>query len=180
MIIRQAVPTDYDSILEIQRLNTPENLDAENLQQGYIVSQMSRAQLEAINSKLGILVAVEGKTVAGFVCMTATCAKPHPPVIDALLEQAETHSLNQRPMTELSPFLYGPVCISRRFRGAGVLSQLFAAVKSHMHGKYDAGLAFIADDNPHSLVAHIQGLGMSDVTRFRFDGKDYHLVAFEV
>ncbi len=38
MIIRQAVPADYDSILEIQRLNTPENLDAENLQQGYIVS----------------------------------------------------------------------------------------------------------------------------------------------
>ena len=180
MIIRQAVPTDYDSILEIQRLNTPENLDAENLQQGYIVSQMSRAQLEAINSKLGILVAVEGKTVAGFVCMTATCAKPHPPVIDALLEQTETHSLNQRPMTELNPFLYGPVCISRRFRGAGVLSQLFTAVKAHMHGKYDAGLAFIADDNPHSLVAHIQGLGMSDVTRFRFDGQDYHLVAFEV
>ena len=112
--------------------------------------------------------------------MTATCAKPHPPVIDALLEQAETHSLNQRPMTELTPFLYGPVCISRRFRGAGVLSQLFTAVKAHMHGKYDAGLAFIADDNPHSLVAHIQGLGMSDVSRFRFDGKDYHLVAFEV
>lgn len=67
MIIRQATPADYDSILEIQRLNTPENLDAENLQQGYIVSQMSRAQLEAINGKLGILVAVEGKTVAGFV-----------------------------------------------------------------------------------------------------------------
>ena len=180
MIIRQAVPADYDSILEIQRLNTPENLDAENLQQGYIVSQMSRAQLEAINSKLGILVAVEGKTVAGFVCMTATCAKPHPPVIDALLEQTETHSLNQRPMTELNPFLYGPVWISLRVCGAGVLSQLFTAVKAHMHGKYDAGLAFIADDNPHSLVAHIQGLGMSDVTRFRFDGKDYHLVAFEV
>lgn len=61
MIIRQATPADYDSILEIQRLNTPENLDAENLQQGYIVSQMSRAQLEAINGKLGILVAVEVK-----------------------------------------------------------------------------------------------------------------------
>ena len=56
---------------------------------------------------------------------------------------------------------YGPVCLDAAWRGKGVLKRLYAAVKAHTSHDYDVGALFIDDDNPHSLAAHVQGLGMT-------------------
>lgn len=178
--LRQATAADFDAILDLQAQNTPEHLSGQDRRQGYIVSRMERRQLEAINSQLGIMVALRGDTLAGFVCLMPPDARPRPPVVDAMLEIAAGQRLAQQNIRDLRTFLYGPVCIAAAFRGQGLLQQLFDAVRAHLHGRYDAGLAFIADDNPHSLAAHVSGLGMHDVARFDCAGKAYHLVAFRV
>jgi hypothetical protein len=41
-------------------------------------------------------------------------------------------------------------------------------------------VAFVADDNPRSLAAHIRRLSMEKVARFNYGGKDYHSIAFSV
>jgi len=178
MLIRQARASDYPAILTLQRLNTPENLSGAQLQQGFIVSTMDEAQLASLNQDLGILVAEHDGQLAGFVCLSQTDTQPRPPVVDALVETLASLTFNGRPLAEQRVFLYGPVCLATQWRGKGVLKQLFAAVKNHTHERFDLGALFIDQHNPHSLAAHVDGLGMHALSTFDCQGKRYWLLAF--
>lgn len=178
MLIRQALPTDYPVILALQAQNTPEHLTAEQRQQGFIVSQMNEQQLASINNGLGILIATEDERLAGFVCLMPTDAQPRPPVVDAMLQTLATQRFEGRTLDQQQVFLYGPVCLSAEWRGKGVLRQLFNAVKKRTQQEFDVGALFINDDNPHSLAAHVDGLGMTALATFHCNNQSYQLVVF--
>ena len=178
MLIRQAVPADYQAILALQAQNTPEHLNAQQRQQGFIVSQMNEKQLASINSGLGILIAIEDQQLAGFVCLMPTDAQPRPPVVDAMLQTLANQQFQGQTLSQRRVFLYGPVCLSAEWRGKGVLRQLFAAVKARTQQDFDVGALFINDDNPHSLAAHVDGLGMTALTSFHCNQQNYQLVVF--
>lgn len=178
MIIRQARPEDYPAILQLQTQNTPANLSDSQKRQGFIVSRMDEAQLASINQGMGILVAVEGQALAGFVCLMPTDAQPHPPVVDAMLDKLAGQSFHGRPLSEQRVFLYGPVCLDAAWRGKGVLKQLYAAVKARTREAFDVGALFVDDSNPHSLAAHVQGLKMTALAPFRCGNQGYQLVVF--
>ncbi len=178
MFIRQAISSDYPAILALQAQNTPEHLTADQKQQGFIVSKMSERQLASINNGLGILVAIEGEQLAGFVCLMPVSAQPRPPVVDAMLQTLAAQSFGGQSLSQQRVFLYGPVCLNAEWRGKGVLRQLFDAVKARTRHDFDVGALFINDDNPHSLAAHVNGLGMTALTRFQCNHESYHLVVF--
>lgn len=178
--IRQALPDDFDAILHLQKTNTPRSLtEKEKRQQGYIISEMTREHLQRINENVAILVACENGHLIGFVCLTPKTTQPCPPVVAAMLNEASAQKRHPL-LFGKRVFLYGPVCIAKAYRGRGVLRQLFEATKKYLYERYDTGIAFIADDNPHSLAAHVQGLGMCDISIFSCDGKQYHLIAFSI
>ena len=177
MKIRQAKASDYPQILRLQYDNTPAHLSAEQKQQGFIVSQMDEKQLDDINRQLGVLVADDNGRIAGFVCLHTTDQQPRPGIVDAMLAQLPRARLNGVPLDRLRLFMYGPVCLAADYRGQGLLRRLFAAVKQRM-ADFDAGIAFVNDSNPHSLAAHVDGLGMQDLLTFRHGGEDFHLLAF--
>lgn len=178
MLIRQALPSDYPAILALQVQNTPENLTAQQRQQGFIVSQMNTNQLASINNRLGILVAIEDKQLVGFVCLMPVDTHPRPPVVDVLLQTLASQSLNGQPLNQLRVFLYGPVCLNAQWRGRGVLRRLFAAVKARTQHDFDVGALFINNSNPHSLAAHIKGLGMTALASFHYHDEHYQLIVF--
>ncbi|WP_431222714.1 N-acetyltransferase family protein [Serratia sp. L9] len=178
MLIRQAIPSDYPAILTLQAQNTPEQLTVEQRQQGFIVSQMNEKQLSSINNGLGILIAVEDEQLAGFVCLMPADAQPRPSVVDAMLHALSTQSFDGQPLSQQRLFLYGPVCLSAEWRGKGVLRQLFDAVKERTRNDFDVGALFVNEDNPHSLAAHVNGLGMTALTRFRCHDESYQLIVF--
>lgn len=178
MLIRQAVPGDFPAILALQAQNTPEHLSAQQRQQGFIVSQMNQQQLASINSGLGILIATEDQQLAGFVCLMPTDAQPRPPVVDAMLQTLTTQQFQGQALAQRRVFLYGPVCLSAEWRGKGLLRQLFAAVKARTQQDFDIGALFVNEDNPHSLAAHVAGLGMTALTTFHCNSQDYQLVVF--
>lgn len=59
-----------------------------------------------------------------------------------------------------------------------VLKRLFQAAKALAAENYDTGAAFINVSNPHSLAAHVSGLGMTALTPFSHDGQNYDIVVF--
>ncbi|VEA73083.1 Uncharacterised protein [Serratia rubidaea] len=177
MIIRPAQSADYPAILALQAQNVPEHLSAEQRRQGFIVSTMDEAQLARINAALGILVAEAEGELAGFVCLTQANVQPRPEVVDAMLATLEPQRFDGRPINQQRYFLYGPVCLAQRWRGKGVLKQLFAAVKAHTRASYDLGFSLLTTltrtRSPPSARA-----GMTTVTTFSCRGKRYYLLAF--
>lgn len=178
MEIRQARIEDYPKIIRLQQQNTPGQLSEAEMRQGFIVSQMDEPRLDAINQALGILVAMDGAQLAGFVCLVPTSLQPRHPVVEAMLATFAHQQFGGKSLEQQRVFVYGPVCISNEWRGKGLLRQLFEAVKSHAREDYDTGAAFINDLNPHSLAAHVKGLGMTVLTPFNCDQQTYQLVVF--
>ncbi len=60
------------------------------------------------------------------------------------------------------------------------LSVMYETLQQEVAGRYDIGAVFVADDNPHSLRVHVDGLGMAHVGECAFSGKPYHIVAVHV
>jgi hypothetical protein len=61
-----------------------------------------------------------------------------------------------------------------------LLRGLYEAQRRDLAGRFDLGVAFVSRDNPHSLQAHVAGLGMTEVGDFELKGNVYVILAFRV
>lgn len=180
IIIRKADPKDYPAIIELQNKNTPDKLSEKEKEQGFVVSDMTEETLHQINESIGVLVALEGEVLAGFVCLTATDSLPEHPVIESMCETFPQQIFNNKSLIDYKIFLYGPVLIDPKWRGRGIFKKIFSAVKEYSKKDYNLGVAFINDKNKHSLSAHLQGLGMTPLQPFKSGNESFQLVVFPV
>ena len=85
-----------------------------------------------------------------------------------------------RPLRSYRSYVYGAVCIRRDYRRRGLLRGLYEAQKQDLAGQFDIGVAFVSRSNPHSLDAHIAGLGMTEVGNFELMRNVYVILAFRL
>ena len=97
-----------------------------------------------------------------------------------MIESYDRTVFEGKPLTAYKTYAYGPVCIDRGYRRKGILRGLYEAQKRDLAGRFDLGVALIARDNPHSMAAHVQGLGMVEAGEFEVNGKIFATVAFRL
>ncbi len=179
MIFRRAVPPDFPDILELQRQNLLQNLEHQDLQEGFLSIEYSLEQLERLNRELGIFVARDNDRLAGYLIAQPMDFALQSPLISSMVRRFPDVHYKKRPLSELKIFIYGPVCIDRDFRGRGVLEGIYAVMLATVKGHYDAGVAFVSRKNPRSLYAHRDKLGMKVVDEFEFSGLKYDTLVFD-
>ncbi|MGH7875214.1 MAG: N-acetyltransferase [Candidatus Binatia bacterium] len=175
---RRARVVDYPHILRLQSANFIANLTAEERKQGFLSAQFSAAQTAQIAEDLGTMVALVDDQVAGFLCAFRNQFETGSPVIARMLESYDRLLFEGRPLSFFKSYIYGPVCIGREYRQRGLLRGLYEAQKNDLAGRFDLGVAFVARNNPHSLQAHVAGLGMSKVGDFEVADNIYVVLAF--
>jgi len=171
---------EYGEILRIQSANYIGHLPASERAQGFLSAQFTPQQIARIAEDLGTMVALLDDQVAGFVCAFRKEFETGSPVIAKMLESYERVTFEERPLAAFNSYVYGPVCIAREFRGRGILRGLYEAQRRDLSGQFELGVAFVSRSNPHSLKAHVQGLGMTDVGEFDCGGNRYVTLAFRV
>ncbi|HWO43135.1 MAG TPA: N-acetyltransferase [Candidatus Eisenbacteria bacterium] len=177
---RRAEPGDFPAILRLQSANHIRNLGPDDRRFGFLSAEFSPAQISAIAADLGITVGVTGETVAGFLCAFRREFEHGSPVIAAMSAAYDRVRFDGRPLASFNSYIYGPVCIDREFRGRGLLRGLYDAQLRALAGRFEIGVAFVSRDNPHSLNAHVLGLGMFEAGEFELGGKSYVILAFRV
>lgn len=177
---RRAKPEDYPAILHLQSANFIANLGEQERRQGFLSAQFTLEQTGQIAEDLGTMVATIDNSVVGFLCAFRKEFDTGSPVIAKMLESYGRLSFQGKPLSSLSSYIYGPVCIGREFRGRGLLRGLYEAQKKDLAGQFDIGVAFVSRDNPHSLSAHIHGLGMAEAGDFKVTGNIYATLAFSL
>jgi hypothetical protein len=180
VVFRRARAIDYPQILQLQSANFIANLAAEEREQGFLSAQFSAAQTAQIAEDLGTMVAVVDDQVVGFLCACRNEFQTGSPVIAKMLESYDRLLFADRPLSSFKSYIYGPVCISRGHRQRGLLRGLYEAQKNDLAGRFDLGVAFVSRDNPHSLQAHVAGLGMSEVGDFEAAANIYVVLVFRV
>ena len=178
MEYRRYRPADASAVLALQDANQRDTTALP--QQGFLSARLDAGQLAEIARDLAVMVAIEGDAMAGYLCAAHAELGARIPVVAAMLEQLPRVSFLGRPLSGQRTFVYGPVCVAQAWRGRGVLRGLYDALRREIAGDYDAGVLFVAKDNPHSLHAHADGLGMSLVGDFEFGARRYWILAFPI
>jgi predicted GNAT superfamily acetyltransferase len=180
VLFRRAQPRDYPAILRLQSENFIANLSEEERKEGFLSAEFSREQVAQLAEDLGTAIAaVDGKVMA-FLCAFRNEFNHGSPVIAKMLDTYDLLKFDGKPLKSYSSYIYGPVCIDRAYRRRGLLRGLYEAQKQDLAGQFDAGVAFVSRSNPHSLNAHIAGLGMTEVGDFELKGHVYVVLAFRL
>jgi hypothetical protein len=177
---RRAGPEDLSAILKLQSENYIAHLSPQERAEGFLSAEFTPAQLADMAADLGIIVAADSRSLLGYLCAFRTDMRSDSPVIAKMLESFAAAQYDGRPLSSYTTFIYGPVCIGRAHRRRGLLRGLYRVLRAEVEGKFEVGVAFVARDNPHSLQAHVAGLGMREVGEFEAGGNTYVLVAFKV
>jgi Acetyltransferase (GNAT) family len=178
MRYRRVAQTDYPGLLSLQEANLYDNLPPAERDDGFLSARFDRDQFARMDADVGVLVAADTATIAGYVCASGIEFNRQFPILAAMIERFGETTFQGRPLAGRRTLIYGPVCIARAYRGRGVLRGLYAALRREAAGRFDSGTAFVAQDNVRSLGAHIDGLGMSDAGQFTFNAKRYRILAF--
>lgn len=180
MEFRRAKDVDIPAILDMQAANFIGNLKDAERRDGFLSVKFTRRQFEEMASHVGVIIAAAEGGLAGYLCASSCEFNRSFPLLVAMMRQFDAIDYRGRSLAASRVFIYGPVCIDRSYRGQGLLRGLYDTLLQEVVGRYDIGVAFVAGDNPHSLRAHVDGLGMTHVGEFTFSGKQYHILAFAV
>jgi hypothetical protein len=180
MFYRPLRDEDLPSLLALQEANLHANLSDAERADGFLSARFGGEQFTAMADQVGVLVAVEGDRVAGYACASEVDYNRRFPLLAAMIDAFPRVPYQRRSLDRAACFVYGPVCVGRAWRGQGVLRGLVQALRQHTAGRFDCGVAFIAQDNPRSLAAHVQGLGLIQAGRFEHNARTYHIVVLPV
>ena len=178
LVYRLAQSQDFAAIVGLNELNFIKNLSEEERRDGFLSAVFTRAQIAAMADDLGITIALVDGELAGFLCAFRKEFDHGSPVVAQMLAAYPRMRFAGKPLSEWHSYVYGPVCIDRKFRRAGLLRGLYEAQRRTLAGQFDLGVALIARNNPHSLAAHIAGLGMVETGDFEVGGNLFATVAF--
>ncbi|HKY08142.1 MAG TPA: N-acetyltransferase [Candidatus Binatia bacterium] len=180
VVYRRAEPKDYPAILALQSANFISNLKEDERQQGFLSAQFTAEQTAQIAEDLGTTLALVDERVAGFLCAFRNEFDTGSPVIATMLRSYDHLTFEGKRLSSFNSYIYGPVCIARQYRGRGLLRGLYDAQKKALAGRFEIGVAFVARSNPHSLNAHMHGLGMSEAGDFAVNDNVYVVLAFRL
>jgi hypothetical protein len=177
---QRAIPENYPAIARLQSANYIGNLSAEERKEGFLSAEFTADQLARMAADLGIMIAVERGIVVGYLCGFRNEFDHGSPVLAKMFESYDRVRLGGKPLSAYDSYVYGPVCIDRDYRRRGLLRGLYEAQKKHLAGQFEVGVAFVSRTNPHSLDAHISGLGMVEAGDFEVMGNVYAILVFRL
>ena len=180
IVYRRALPHDYPAILRLNSANFIANLAEQDRRDGFLSAVFTPEQTAAMAEDLGTTVAIVDGALAGFLCAFRNDFDHGSPVVAKMIESYDRMRFEGKLLSSYNTYAYGPVCIARAYRRKGLLRGLYEEQKRELAGKFEVGVALIARNNPHSMQAHVAGLGMTDVGSFELNGNVFATVAFRV
>jgi hypothetical protein len=177
---RRAGPEDYAKIVRLQSANYIANLTEEERREGFLSAEFSLEQVAAIASDLGIAIVTIGDDVAGCLCGIRREFDHGSPVVAKMLECYDQARFEGEALGGFNSYIYGPVCIARQYRRRGLLRGLYEFQKKDLTGQFEIGVALVSHSNPHSMRAHVGGLGMTEAGEFEVNGNLFAILAFRI
>jgi hypothetical protein len=178
--IRMASAADAPALADLANQHTYQHLDETARQGGFLTGSFAGPALQAMLASAPGQVAYQGQELAGFVINSCLEPARYPPLVQQISLLLPSLLYRNLPLTQYRWFFYGPVLVQPKYRGQGLLRQLFQASQRALAGRFDVGIAFIAEENTASLRLHTQKLGLERVGGLVFEGTAYAILVFSV
>jgi hypothetical protein len=178
MIIRTALASDINGILNLQAQNLLANLSDTERSQGFVTTPFTQAQIQVLLAQGGVFVAVEEETILGYVFAGSWDYFSQWPIFPYMVSRFPQIQFQGVAIDTEKTFQYGPVCIDRTLRGTGILPKLFEIMRTSFSFRFPIGVTFINQHNLRSLAAHTRKLNLEIIDTFEFNGNSFYGLAF--
>jgi hypothetical protein len=172
---------DIDEILRIQKDNLWSRLSDTERLNGFLSVAFPAEQFEEMQEGIPMVVAdMGGGRLGGYLCGSSLAYSAKVPLLAHMIALFGGTLYKGRPLDQYRSFIYGPICVDRPLRGDGILEGLYEEFLRQLSGRFEVGALFVSLNNPRSLAAHMDKLGMVKLCEFTFDNRVFALLVFDV
>lgn len=168
---------DLPAILDLQRVNLPQQISAQEAQeQGFLTVQHDLALLQEMNDACAHTIAKDGSQLAGYALSMTRAFGDRIPILKPLFDLLDQLSWKGQALTEIPYLLMGQVCVAKAYRGQGVFAGLYRAMQERMTSDFQIIVTEISTRNTRSLRAHAK-VGFINIHQYQApDGEEWVVV----
>ena len=171
---------DLAGILTLQRQNLSTAISAtEAEEQGFLTVVHDLDILKKMNALEQHIIGKDNDQVIAYLLAMTPLSKYDLPVLIPMFEAFDRISYRGKLVAEYQYIVVGQVCVSKDYRGQGVLDLCYAFYRATYQDKYDFAITEIATRNTRSLQAH-RRIGFVEIDRYRSPvGEEWSLVIWD-
>ena len=172
---------DINAVLALQEKYLYRNLNDQEREKGFVTTPFTIAQIEEILEQNGVFVAEnESGEIIAYAFAGSWSYFEQWEIFNYMVSRFPKLLFHDKNITTENSFQYGPVCIDERYRGQGLLNQLFEEMRLEFFKRYPLSITFINKINVISEKAHTKKLGWKIIDEFEFNNNTYIGLAFEM
>ena len=178
---RVATVSDIVQILTLQEKYLYRNLSETERKEGFVTTRFTTPQLVEIIKETGLFVAEnEAEEIIAYAFGGSWKYFEQWEIFNFMVSRFPSLNFHGREITTSNSFQYGPVCIDQKYRGKGVLNQIFEEMRIELAKKHPISITFINKINIISEIAHTKKLGWEIIDTFEFSNNHYIGLAFDM
>jgi hypothetical protein len=177
-IIRSAIASDLEGILDLQSQNLYANIAASALAGGFVTTPFTPDLLRQLLCQSGVFVAEDDGKIGGYLLAGDWEFFSQWEIFRLMMARLPDLKFQGREIAVDCSFQYGPVCIDVAARGSNLLPKLYELMRSSFAQKFPIGITFINKINERSFAAHTRKLGLEIIDEFEFNGNSFYTLAF--
>jgi len=170
---------NIDGILKLQSENLVTNLKDDEKDDGFVTTPFTIEQIEDLIKLDGVFIALDGTNVISYVM----CASWHYwvswPMFEYMASFLNTLKFNGIELTMDNSYQYGPICVSKEYRGNKIFENIFEFARENMSRRYPILVTFINKINKRSYEAHVRKLGLEVITEFEFNNNNFYELVYD-
>jgi len=172
--------SDIESILKLHFKYQVDSIEEEDKKDGFVTTSFTKEQLSSlISQEQGLFIALEDDEVVGYVMSASWEFWSIWPMFAYMIQDLDNLEYLGQKLSVKNSYQYGPVCIDKKYRGSGLLEELFDFSRVEMAKKYPILVTFINKINPRSYAAHTQKLGLTLIKEFEFNNNSYYELVYD-
>ncbi|MCU0447699.1 MAG: GNAT family N-acetyltransferase [Microscillaceae bacterium] len=142
-------------MLELQKVNSPQNLTTEQLiSQGFVTVRHHFDLLKRMNKAEPQVVALADEVVVGYALVMPESFRSEIPVLEPMFQMFTKISYKGRQLSDYQSIVMGQICIAEGYRGLGLFDQLYAQMQQQLSSRYEICITEVATRNQRSMRAH--------------------------
>ncbi len=180
MKFREACISDIPKVLELHFRYQVDSIKEEDKADGFVTTPFTKEQMIAlIEEENGLFIALDGDEVVAYVMAASWQFWSIWPLFAFMIEDLPNHQYLGQTLSIDNSYQYGPICIDKKWRGKGVLEQIFDFAREQMHKRYPILVTFVNKINPRSLNAHTKKLNLEILSEFEFNKNHYYALVYD-
>ena len=169
----------FDQIVALQNKNLFSALVQKERSGGFLYTAFTKEQFQSMDNSLGIIVALEGDAVCGYLCATTNDFNQEFPFPAAMIRHCAHLSYKDQDLKSYPYFIANPLCIDQFYRGTEVFLNLCKAVLAIIPRQYEIAISLISTENNRSISA-CKKAGAKFIHPFEQDEKKFWIILFDL